>query len=127
MAGCSYIAWFIAGATISGQRQTSAAAVSRLSAWPWASLAIVFADAGAITNRSADSASRRCESGAWAGSGSPGNAPRSASGSHSVTSTGAPVSAAKDSRPTNRVAASVCTTRMAWPAFVASRVSSTAL
>ena len=46
MAGCSYIAPFMAGATISGRRQASAAAVSRLSAWPPASLAIVFADAG---------------------------------------------------------------------------------
>ena len=34
VAGCSYIAPFMAGATISGRRQASAAAVSRLSAWP---------------------------------------------------------------------------------------------
>ena len=34
VAGCSYIASFIAGATISGRRQASAAAVSRLSARP---------------------------------------------------------------------------------------------
>ena len=49
MAGCSYIASFIAGATTSGRRQASAAAVSRLSAVPAASLAIVFAEAGAMT------------------------------------------------------------------------------
>ena len=53
MAGCSYIASFIAGATSSGRRQASAAAVRRLSAWPPASLAIVLAEAGAITYRSA--------------------------------------------------------------------------
>ena len=41
--------------------------------------------------------------------------------------TGAPVSAANDALPTNRVAASVWMTRTAWPAFVASRVSSSAL
>ena len=46
VAGCSYIALFMAGATISGRRHASAAAVSRLSAWPWASLASVLADAG---------------------------------------------------------------------------------
>ena len=59
--------------------------------------------------------------------GSPGNAPRSGSGSHSVMSTGAPVIAANDAVPTKRVDASVWITRTAWPAFVASRVSSSAL
>ena len=49
VAGCSYIASFMAGATSSGLRHASAAAVSRLSAWPPASLAIVLAEAGAIT------------------------------------------------------------------------------
>ena len=49
----------MAGATISGRRQASAAAVSRLSAWPSASLAIVFAEAGAIRNASARSTSSR--------------------------------------------------------------------
>ena len=106
MAGCSYIAPFMAGATISGRRQASAAAVSRLSAWPPASLAIVFADAGAITKASARSTSSRCEIGAWSGAGSPGKAPRSGSGSHSVTSTGAPVIPANEAVPTKRVDAS---------------------
>ena len=46
VAGCSYIALFMAGATISGRRHASAAAVSRLSACPCASLASVCADAG---------------------------------------------------------------------------------
>ena len=59
--------------------------------------------------------------------GSPGNAPRSGSGSHSVTSTGAPVMPANDAAPTKRGAASVWMTRTAWPAFMASRVSSSAL
>ena len=48
-------------------------------------------------------------------------------GSHSVTSTGAPVMPAKDAGPTKRVDASVCTTRTLWPAFRASRVNSSAL
>ena len=43
VAGCSYIALFMAGATISGRRHASAAAVSRLSACPCASLASVCA------------------------------------------------------------------------------------
>ena len=127
VAACSYIASFIAGATSSGRRQASAAAHSRLSACPAASLAIVLADAGATRKTSARSTSSRCESGAWAGAGSPGNTPRSGSGSHSVTSTGAPVMPAKEAAPTKRPAASVWMTRTAWPAFMARRVSSSAL
>ena len=73
VAGCSYIALFMAGATISGRRHASAAAVSRLSACPCASLASVWAVAGAIRYTSACSTSARCESGACSGSGSPGN------------------------------------------------------
>ena len=49
VAACSYIASFIAGASTSGRRQASAAAHSRLSAWPAASLASVLAEAGAMT------------------------------------------------------------------------------
>jgi hypothetical protein len=49
VAGCSYIALFIAGATTIGAVHASAALVSRLSASPPASFAIVFAEAGAIT------------------------------------------------------------------------------
>ena len=127
VAACSYIASFIAGASTSGRRQASAAAQSRLSAWPAASLASVLADAGATTKTSAVSASWRCESGACAGAGSPGNAPRSGSGSHSLMRTGAPVIAANEAVPTKRVDASVWMTRTAWPALVASRVSSSAL
>ena len=41
VAACSYIALFMAGATRSGRRHASAAAVSRLSALPCASLAMV--------------------------------------------------------------------------------------
>ncbi len=48
VAGCRYMWLFIAGATSTGQRAASAAAVSRLSANPWASFAIVLALAGAI-------------------------------------------------------------------------------
>ena len=127
VAGCSYIALFMAGATISGRRQANAAAVSRLSARPEASFASVSAVAGATRYTSARSTSARCESGACSGSGSPGNTPRNGSGSHSVTSTGAPVIPAKEAVPTNRVDASVCTTRTLCPAFSASRVNSRAL
>ena len=127
MAAFSYMASFIAGARISGRRQASAAAVSRLSAWPAASLAIVLAEAGAIAKTSAVSTSARCESGVCAGGGSPGNAPRSGSGSHSLISTGAPVMPANEAVPTKRVDASVWITRTACPAFVARRVSSSAL
>ena len=63
----------------------------------------------------------------WAGIGSPGNAPRSGSGSHSVMTTGAPVMPENEAVPTKRVDASVWITRTAWPAFVASRVNSRAL
>ena len=117
----------MAGATISGRRHASAAALSRLSAAPWASLASVLADAGAIRKRSARSTRARCESGACSGAGSPGKAPRSASGSHSVISTGAPVMAANEAVPTKRVDASVWITRTEWPAFVARRVNSSDL
>src|SRR5215217_7570379 len=127
VAGCSYIAAFIAGATIRGRRDASAAAVSRLSAWPPASLAIVFALAGAIAYTSARSTSSRWPIGACAGTGSPGKAPRSGSSSHSVVSTGAPVMPANDAAPTKRAAFGVWTTRTAWPALIASRVSSSAL
>jgi hypothetical protein len=48
VAGCSHMRSFIAGATTTGHVAASAALVSRLSARPWASLAIVFAVAGAI-------------------------------------------------------------------------------
>ena len=127
VAGCSYIAAFIAGARISGRRQASAAEVSRLSARPWASLASVLALAGATANTSARSTSSRWPIGACAGAGSPGKAPRSGSSSHSVVSTGAPVMPANDAGPTKRVDAGVWTTRTAWPALMASRVSSSAL
>src|SRR5215204_4848411 len=80
-----------------------------------------------MTRTSAVSASCRCESGAWAGGGSPGNAPRSGSSSHSVMRTGAPVMPANEAVPTNRVDASVWITRTAWPALIARRASSSAL
>ncbi len=59
VAGCSYMRLFIAGATTSGQSAASAQLVSRLSAIPAASFAIVFADAGAIRNTSAFATSSR--------------------------------------------------------------------
>ena len=53
VAAFSHMLWFIAGATTTGQVAASAALVSRLSASPAASLAIVFAVAGAISRTSA--------------------------------------------------------------------------
>src|SRR5690348_12948559 len=61
VAGFSYIALFIAGATTTGQVAARAADVSRLSASPCASLAIVLADAGAITYTSARLTTSRWE------------------------------------------------------------------
>jgi hypothetical protein len=127
VAAFSYIALFIAGATTRGHVAASAADVSRLSASPWASFAIVLADAGAITNTSARRTTSRCEIGSWSGAGSPGNAPRAGSRSNSSTSTGAPVIPSNVARPTNSSERAVCSTRTEWPAFPASRVSSTAL
>ena len=127
MAACSYIAPFMAGATISGRRQASAAAVSRLSACPVASLAIVLAEAGAIRKASARSTSSRWPIGACSGPWSPGKAPRSGSGSNSLTRAGAPVMPAKVAVPTKRVDASVWITRTLWPALMARRASSIAL
>jgi len=49
VAGCSHMWLFMAGATSSGHRAARAAVVTRLSARPVASLASVFAEAGAIT------------------------------------------------------------------------------
>ncbi len=48
VAACSYMWLFIAGASTSGALQASAALVSRLSASPPASFAIVLAEAGAM-------------------------------------------------------------------------------
>ena len=117
----------MAGATTSGAPAASAALVSRLSASPAASLAIVLADAGATAYTSARRASSRWEIGAWSGAGSPGYAPRAGSGSNSSTRTGAPVMPSNVARPTKRSAASLCTTRTECPALMASRASSTAL
>ena len=74
----------------------SAQLLSRLSARPPASLAIVFAEAGAITYTSALATSSRWLSGSCDGGGWSGNAPRAGSRSNSLASTGAPVSAANE-------------------------------
>ena len=99
VAACSYMWLFIAGATRTGQVAASAAEVSRLSARPWASLAIVFALAGAIRKASALRTSSRWLSGSWSGAGWSGNAPRAGSRSNSSVRTGAPVRAANDAAP----------------------------
>ena len=127
VAGCSYMREFIAGAITSGQLAASAQLVSRLSARPAASLAIVLADAGAIRYRSALATSSRWLRGSWSGRRWSGKAPRAGSRWNSVTSTGAPVSAANEAVPTKRRLVGVCTTRTAWPAPVARRMNSSAL
>ncbi len=130
VAGCSYIRLFIAGAITSGQPAASAQLVSRLSAWPPASLAIVFAEAGAIRNTSALATSSRWLIGsccALSPSGWPGKAPRIGSRANSLLSAGPPLSASNEAGPTKRRLVGVCTTRTAWPAPVASRINSRAL
>ena len=72
VAGWSHMFVFMAGATTIGAVHASAALVSRLSACPAASLAIVLADAGTIANASHLRTSSRCEIGSCSGSGSPG-------------------------------------------------------
>ena len=126
-AGCSYMWLFIAGATSTGQVAASAQLVSRLSARPWASLAIVLAEAGAIRYRSACATSSRWLGGSCAGGGWSGNAPRAGSRSNSLASTGAPLRAANDAAPTKRRLAVVCTTRTTCPPAVARRTNSSAL
>jgi hypothetical protein len=118
---------FIAGATASGQAAARAALVSRLSARPWASLASVLAEAGAIRYTSAFSTRRRWLSGSSGGGCWSGKAPRAGSRSNSSVSTGAPVRAAKDAAPTKRWLTGVWMTRTACPAAVARRTSSSAL
>ncbi len=86
----------------------------------------MFADAGAIRYRSALATSARWLIGSCSGAGSPGKAPRAGSGSNSLPRTGAPVIAANEAAPTNRSLVGVCTTRTLWPAFVASRIVSSA-
>ncbi len=118
---------FIAGAITSGQPAASAQPVSRLSARPVASLAIVLADAGAIRYRSALATSSRWLIGSWVGGRWSGKAPRAGSRWNSLTSTGAPLRAANEAVPTKRRLVGVCTTRTAWPAPVARRTNSSAL
>jgi hypothetical protein len=127
VAAWRYMRLFMAGATATGQAAASAAVVTRLSAWPVASLAIVFAVAGAIRYTSARSTSARWLMGARSGTGSPGYEPRAGSGSNSLLSTGAPVNASNDVFPTNRSLAGVWITRTAWPALTARRAVSRAL
>jgi len=115
-AGCSYIRLFIAGAITSGHSAASAQLVRRLSARPAASLAIVFAEAGAITNTSALAISSRWLIGSCSGSGWSGKAPRIGSRANSLQSAGPPLSAANDAAPTKRRLVGVCTTRTEWPA-----------
>ncbi len=89
---------FIAGATTTGQAAASAALVSRLSACPWASLAIVLALAGAIRYSSARSTSARWLIGARSGERLARIGPRAGSGSNSLLSTGAPVIPSNEAR-----------------------------
>ncbi len=127
VAGCSHMWLFIAGARTSGAVLARAALVSRLSAWPPASLASVFAEAGTTANTSQRRTSSKWEIGSWSTGGSPGKAPRAGSRSNSSARTGAPVTPSKVAAPTNRCDAGVCITRTECPAAVARRTTSTAL
>ena len=63
VAAASHIRPFIAGATIRGAVQARKEVVRKESQMPAASLAIVFADAGATAKASAASTTARCEIG----------------------------------------------------------------
>ena len=75
--------------------------MSRLSASPAASLAIVLRRAGATRKTSAFADQLEVAERVVVGRGLPGNAPRAGSRSNSSVRTGAPVSAANDAAPTN--------------------------
>ena len=122
MAGCSYIASFIAGATISGRRHASAAVVSRLSARPSASLAIVLADAGAIRKTSALLDELEVRERLVLGQRVAGERAAQRVALPLVPSTGAPVMRGERRGADEALRASVWMTRTAWPALVARRV-----
>ena len=96
VAASAYIRSFIAGATSRGAVQARNAVVRIESQMPAASLAIVFADAGATRKASALETTSRWPIGSWSGAGSPGKAPRIGSRSNSETSTGAPTMPSND-------------------------------
>ena len=128
MAASSYMRSFIAGATTRGAGQARNEVVSIESAIPAASLAIVFADAGAIRysvgiGGQLEVADRVVVGQRIAGEGCPAAGSRS----NSSSSTGAPTMPSNEAEPTNRFAAGVISTRTPCPARVASRASSRAL
>ena len=107
VAGCAYIASFIAGAARTGPVRASRMAVSRSSAIPMAARASTFAVAGATMTRSGSLASPMCASAR----------PRS----QREVSTGRPVSASKVRGRTNSAADAVSTTSTVAPASLRRR------
>src|SRR5690606_26270740 len=112
---CSHMRWFIAGATASGASVARQTVLTRSSAKPCASLAMVLAVAGATTTRSAQRASSRWPIAA------------SAVASHSELRTVRCDTAWKLCGSTKRCAASVIATWTSAPASRRRRTSSTAL
>jgi hypothetical protein len=106
---------FMAGATNTGAFVASAVARSALSQIPQASFARVFAEAGAITIASAQSASS-----IWP-------IPSAVSSSHTLVRTGLPERAWKVSDEMNFEAADVITTRTSNLRFTNNRINSAAL
>ena len=116
------------GATTSGRRQASAAVVSRLSASPAASLAIVFARSRAQSGRRRRARrARGATSGSCSGCGSPGKAPRVGSRSHSLRQHRRPGDAGEGGRADEARRGLGLDHRTACPAFIARRVNSSAL
>ena len=101
VAASRYIRSFIAGATSRGASQARNDVVSIESAIPAASLAMVFADAGATRYASALATTSRWPIGSCSGTGSPGKAPRAGSRSNSSMRTGAPTIPSNEALPMN--------------------------
>src|SRR5690606_11506496 len=115
VAGCSHMRWFIAGHRVIGAVVARHRVLTRSSARPWASLAMVLAVAGAMTTRSAQRASSMWPIAA------------SAAASHRLVRTGCPDSAWNVCAPTKRCALSVMATCTCAPASPSRRSSSAAL
>ncbi len=113
VAGFCHISVCMAGAMTSGAVLARTVLPSRSSARPTASLAIVFAVAGAITMRSADWPIATCRT--------------SATPSYRSVATGLRLIASRVGRPTKRSAASVATTCTECPSSTSARMTPTAL
>jgi len=115
VAGCAHICWFMAGANASGASVARHSVLTRSSAKPWVSLAMVFALAGATRMRSGQRASSMCPMAA------------SAASSHRVVRTVLPESAWKVVAETKCPALAVIATCTWAPAWIIRRTKSAAL